>query len=250
MSRTDITFDLYIQDIVQMKKLYGDDWETIKGNCGNHIYILSNNDNTAEEFSKNLGSETILSAQRSGNKLGIDKNFMEIPEERRLLNMNQLQELRQGECVVKRVMKRTDLKGRPIRPTPIFNSIDSGKRMLFRHEYLTDTFPDPDGIDIHDVNTEDRSDIDHRERVWDFQISFQQIMEETRGTARKEQRLKDLANAETIRDLLRKYLADPEWDMIKDMDISISRLIDLVEKSSMKETEKRSAVSLIELSAA
>ena len=136
-----ISFDLYIQAYAQVKKLYGDDAETIMGNCGNQIFILTNDDNTAENFSKNLGTETILTAQRSGSKLDRKKHFTENTEERRLLNMNQLEELMPGECVVKRVMKRVDRKGRRIRPTPIFNSVESGKRFLYRYEYLTDSFP-------------------------------------------------------------------------------------------------------------
>ena len=130
----------------QVKKLYGDDAETIMGNCGNQIFILTNDDNTAENFSKNLGTETILTAQRSGSKLDRKKHFTENTEERRLLNMNQLEELMPGECVVKRVMKRVDRKGRRIRPTPIFNSVESGKRFLYRYEYLTDSFPNPDPL--------------------------------------------------------------------------------------------------------
>lgn len=256
-----ISFDLYIQAYAQVKKLYGDDAETIMGNCGNQIFILTNDDNTAENFSKNLGTETILTAQRSGSKLDRKKHFTENTEERRLLNMNQLEELMPGECVVKRVMKRVDRKGRRIRPTPIFNSVESGKRFLYRYEYLTDSFPNPDSIDLTAVNTEDRSMIQHRERVWDYNKSFEQILkiqfemqfEMQLGKHVEEKSkaliLKNLVNGREICALLKKYLTREEYAQISDLEISIPRLLDLVEKSDMKESEKEQARSLIEMSA-
>ena len=252
-----ISFDLYIQAYAQVKKLYGDDAETIMGNCGNQIFILTNDDNTAENFSKNLGTETILTAQRSGSKLDRKKHFTENTEERRLLNMNQLEELMPGECVVKRVMKRVDRKGRRIRPTPIFNSVESGKRFLYRYEYLTDSFPNPDSIDLTAVNTEDRSMIQHRERVWDYNKSFEQILkiqfEMQLGKHVEEKSkaliLKNLVNGREICALLKKHLTREEYAQISDLEISIPRLLDLVEKSDMKESEKEQARSLIEMSA-
>lgn len=162
-----ISFDLYVQSYSQLDKLYENDAKTIKGNCGNHIYLLTEEEETAESFSKLLGNETIIDMQRSGERLSTKKHFMESMSERPLLNMNELMSLYPGEGVVKRVMKRTDLKGNRIQPTPIFNSEESGKRFLFRYEYLTDTFPDPDIICLQQINSEDRSHIILADRVWD-----------------------------------------------------------------------------------
>lgn len=71
----------------------------------------------------------------------LSKNFTEMYEERPLLSPNELMDLRPGENVVKRFMKRTDLKGNKIVPYPIFNSIDRGTGYLFSYEYLLDSFP-------------------------------------------------------------------------------------------------------------
>ena len=60
-----ISFDLYIQAYSQITKLYGENAKTIAGNCGNTIYILSDDDETTSKFSKNLGNETIVDVQRS-----------------------------------------------------------------------------------------------------------------------------------------------------------------------------------------
>lgn len=162
-----ISFDLYVQADSQLEKLYEIDAKTIRGNCGNHIYIQTEEEETAESFSKLLGNETIIDMQRSGERLSTKKNYMESMSERPLLNMNELMGLYPGETVVKRVMKRTDLKGKRIQPTPIFNSEESGKRLLFRNEYLTDTFPNPNTINLLEINPEDRSHIVLSERVWD-----------------------------------------------------------------------------------
>ena len=148
-------------------------------------------------------------------------------------------------------MKRVDRKGRRIRPTPIFNSVESGKRFLYRYEYLTDSFPNPDSIDLTAVNTEDRSMIQHRERVWDYNKSFEQILkiQFEMQLGKEALILKNLVNGREICALLKKHLTREEYAQISDLEISIPRLLDLVEKSDMKESEKEQARSLIEMSA-
>ena len=54
----------------------------------------------------------------------LSKNFTEMYEERPLLSPNELMDLRPGENVVKRFMKRTDLKGNKIVNYHIFKSIN------------------------------------------------------------------------------------------------------------------------------
>ena len=242
-----ISFDLYIQANSQLRKLYGDDAETIMGNCGNQIFILTNDDETSETFSKNLGNRTIIDVNRSGSKLSRDKNYTESVIEKPLLNMNQLEELREGECVVKRVMLRKDLERNRIRPTPIFNSEESGKRFLYRYEYLSYTFPDPDSKDLALVNKEDRSHIDHRKRVWNYQQSFD-LIEERKATVDQEQplkRVKNLKDLDEVRAKLRSMLSAEEMQMVTD-DLSQAKLMEIIQKSIMKETEKKQLLSFIQ----
>ena len=167
-----ISFDLYIQAYSQMTKLYGENAKTIAGNCGNTIYILSDDDETTTKISKNLGTETIVDVQRSGKRLSLEKNITESNADKPLLDMNEIEELKPGECVIKRTMKRTDNHGKSVVPHPIFNCEETGTRLLFRYEYLTDTFPNPDEISMEMVNEEDRSYINLAERVWDYRLSF------------------------------------------------------------------------------
>lgn len=237
-----ISFDLYIQAYSQLTKLYGENAKTISGNCGNTIYILSDDDETTEKFSKNLGNETIVDLQRNGERLSTKKSIMENTIEKPLLNMNQLEELKPGECVVKRVMKRTDLKGHRITPHPIFNSEESGKRFLFRYEYLTDTFPNPETVDLAEINTEDRSHINLRERVWDYRLSFALFNFPNKEQNQEEPMVIDLSNREKIVPKIEEALGE---EIPLDMEISV--LQEKVAAANLSEEEKNTFLNFLEV---
>ncbi|WWW10389.1 type IV secretory system conjugative DNA transfer family protein (plasmid) [Clostridium perfringens] len=116
-----IRFNIVIQALSQLKNLYGEDDKTIIGNCGNLIYILTNDNETAEYISAGLGEETIVTESRSGETLDITKNRTESLDSERLLRPADLVGFKEGEMVVKRVIKRQDLKGNRIAPNPIYN---------------------------------------------------------------------------------------------------------------------------------
>lgn len=133
-----IRFNLIIQSYNQLKALYGDDAPTIEGNCGNQIYIMTNDDETAEKFSKLIGEKTIVTNSRSGGVYSLDKNHTENLDTRRLLKSDELRKLKEGEMVVVRVIKRRDNSGNKIVPNPIFNTGEFS--LKYRYEYLTNTF--------------------------------------------------------------------------------------------------------------
>ncbi|MGZ0135640.1 VirD4-like conjugal transfer protein, CD1115 family [Priestia megaterium] len=133
-----IRFNLVIQAYVQLKNKYGNDAETIEGNCGNTIYILSNNYETAKTISQKLGDGTINSTSRSGKGLSTDKSKTEGVDGKPLLTPNELMELKEGESVVVRVVKRQDKARQRIKAHPIYNT---GKTALkYRWEYLGEDF--------------------------------------------------------------------------------------------------------------
>ncbi len=137
-----IRFDLIIQAYSQIYQLYGQqDGKTILSQCGNQIYILTIEQDTAKQFSSLVGNKTVTELSRNERKnLSLDKHISERPDMKPLLNPNELMELEPGESVVVRVTKRNDLKGRNIRPSPIFNH---GKTaMKYSYEYLSDDFSD------------------------------------------------------------------------------------------------------------
>ncbi|MEG2457976.1 MAG: type IV secretory system conjugative DNA transfer family protein, partial [Bacilli bacterium] len=129
-----IRFNLVIQAISQLKKSYGDDYNTILGNCSNKFYIFTNDSETSEEFSKLLGDETIVSYSRSGEVFDTTKHQTESVDGKRILNANELMRLEEGEIVIVRGTKRRDLKGNKIRPNPIFNREEN--TLKYRYEYL------------------------------------------------------------------------------------------------------------------
>lgn len=160
-----IGFDLFFQGYSQIFEKYGDDAQTIIDNCANKIYIKSDDNETLEKISKDLGTETYIDVQRTGNKLSINKTYMETPSDKPLLRADELSALKEGECVVMRKLKRKDLEGNDIVPTPIFNNKETGTAFPYRYMYLTETFPDPDTISLSSINPESREHIDLQERV-------------------------------------------------------------------------------------
>lgn len=236
-----ISFDIFIQSYSQMTKLYGEGSKTIRGNCGNQIYILTNDGETAQDFSELLGNETIVDMQRSGEKLSTHKHFMENTQDKPLLNKNQLMELKPGECVVKRVMKREDLEKSRIKPTPIFNSEESGKRFLYRYEYLTDTFPNPGEIDLYEINSEDRSHINLKERIWDFKVSLMWIQQNAMEDINEKLTIDNLSNSQEVIQAGEKILGKIDKSM------SIVEFTDLIFRKVNGTEERDALLSMIKI---
>lgn len=131
---------LIVQAYSQIKTKYGDEADTIVGNCSNQIYILTQDETTAEQYSKLLGNKTITDISRSGHLFSFDKTHSESTKERSLLMAAELMQLKLGESVVVRVNKRENLKRKKIVPHPIYNALESGTAQKFRWEYLANDF--------------------------------------------------------------------------------------------------------------
>lgn len=241
-----ISYDFYIQSYSQFEKKYGEGWKTIKGNCGNQIYILTSDGDTAQTFSEDLGNETIVDLQRTGEKLSTHKHFMENTQEKPLLNKNQLMRLNEGECVVKRVMSRKDLNGNRVEPTPIFNSEESGKRFKYRYEYLTETFPNPGDIDLYEINTADRSHINLRERVWDYNISMTWLSNDVMDYGRYSLKVRDLSNGNDVMSALERIMEVTDLRNINE-EMELSELTDLIYKRIDKKDERDAILSLVKI---
>lgn len=131
-------FHLVIQSYSQLKSAYGDEAETIIGNCSNQIYILTKDKSTAEQYSSLIGSQTITDISRSGQLYSFEKSHNESVKERSLLMPDELMRLKEGESVIVRANKRQDNKGRKIVPKPIYNKGATAHK--FRWEYLQKDF--------------------------------------------------------------------------------------------------------------
>lgn len=217
-----IRFNLVIQAYSQIENLYKDAANTIVGNCGNHIYIQTNDNDTAELFSKLVGSETITNINRSGGKMALSKSFTEMPEEKPLINSNELMELTEGQCVVKRTMKRKSLNGKDVKPRGIFNKDET--RFKYRYQYLAKDFPS--GKVYRDVCNEDRKSINLKERVLDINKLFSD--KEERRKAKAEIRPKLIQEEE------KKALIQSKYNDVRNEYMSeIPSSADIYEKYSM-----------------
>lgn len=146
-----IKFNLVIQAISQLKKLYGDDYKTIMGNCSNKFYIFTNEVETAEEFSKLLGDKTIVTYSRSGEILDTTKHQTESVDGRKLLTSDELMHLKEGEIVIARGTKRRDINNKKIRPYPIFNTAEH--TLKYRYEYLGSFFDNTKNLINKEIET-------------------------------------------------------------------------------------------------
>ncbi|EPZ61186.1 type IV secretory system Conjugative DNA transfer family protein [[Clostridium] sordellii ATCC 9714] len=133
-----IRFNMIIQAYSQLKNLYGEDAPTIEGNCGNQIYIMTNEGETAKKFSELLGDKTIITNSRSGEVFSLNKSQTESLDARKLLKSDELMKLKEGETVVVRVIKRQDNNRNKIVSYPIYNNDEHS--MKYRYEYLDDYF--------------------------------------------------------------------------------------------------------------
>lgn len=135
-------FTLAVQALSQLAKNYQEGADTIKGNCGNWIYIMTEDKNTAGEISEILGKETITTVNRTGKKLSATKELTEMTDEKPLLSTDELMRLKMGENIVLRFMfreSRGTKQRERIQALPIANLGEF--HMKFAYEYLSDVFP-------------------------------------------------------------------------------------------------------------
>lgn len=150
-------FHLVVQAYSQIKSQYGEESDTIIGNCSNQIYILTKDKQTAEQYSGLIGTKTITDVSRNGRLFSMDKSHSEAVKERPLMMPDELMQLKEGESVVVRANKRQDNKRRKIVPKPIFNTGTTASK--FRFEYLAEDFDNENSIlhlplmsrDYHDM---------------------------------------------------------------------------------------------------
>lgn len=193
-----IRFNLVVQAYSQLERNYEKDWETIDGNCANTIYILTTNYDTAEKISKKLGEKTVSSTSRSGSTLSIDKSKTEGVEGRNLLTANELMQLKEGEMVVVRGIKRQDNERRKIIPYPIFDTGET--RMKYRFEYLADWFDDNKSINDFDIRCL-HADTNLNTLAYRFKEEDQKQQEETEEQP-EETNNQEQENSNTIKNVM------------------------------------------------
>ncbi len=243
-----ISFDLYLQNYEQLDNLYGKDMaRTISGNCGNHFYLQTSSEDTAELFSHMLGNRSVIDVQRAGGKLGLNKYYTESVIERPLLLPNELMQLQEGEIAIFRRSKRRDRAGNSIKPLPIFNSRENGRYLWYFYQYAPeDKFPNPNEVSLIDVCTDSRKQINLEERIWDIRKSFRLLgvqvnLPESQRTKQGavKKTLQETGKYSVISQMLRRALGDHfEEEYGITGDTTVAEYVSFISSQDINDTEK------------
>ncbi|PGZ57357.1 conjugal transfer protein [Bacillus cereus] len=147
-------FNLVLQSYSQIEDLYGKQAKAIKQNCQNHIYIMSTDEDTIEELSKRAGNKTVMGKSSNEGHFEIDNKVTKSADQLRIIPIDRLRQLIEGEMLVIRALQRQDLQRKKVRPYPIFNTQET--IMPYRWQFLTslfDTSNDLNDIDIPSKHT-------------------------------------------------------------------------------------------------
>lgn len=243
-----ISFDLYLQNYEQLDNLYGKDMaRTISGNCGNHFYLQTSSEDTAELFSHMLGNRSVIDVQRAGGKLGLNKYYTESVIERPLLLPNELMQLQEGEIAIFRRSKRRDRAGNSIRPLPIFNSRENGRYLWYFYQYAPEEkFPNPNEISLIDVCTDSRKQINLEEQIWDIRKSFRLLgvqvnlpesQRTKQGSVKKT--LQETGKYSVISQMLRRTLGDHfEEEYGITGNTTVAEYVSFISSQDINDTEK------------
>ena len=101
MRKYNISCTIVLQSLAQLKTMYKDDYETIIGNCDTNILLGTQEQTTAEYYSKQLGFATIRKRGESistGKKSGGGMNFG--PQKRELMTMDEIRTMPPDRCLV------------------------------------------------------------------------------------------------------------------------------------------------------
>ena len=94
-------FTLIIQNFAQLNEVYGEqNAETIKGNCGNMIYLISTELRALEEISKMCGEVKVKIKKDDKDE---KNDFGEKEETRPLISISDLQKMKMNEVIIRRI---------------------------------------------------------------------------------------------------------------------------------------------------
>lgn len=101
MRSMEISANVIIQNISQLKKMYKDSWENVLGNCDSLLFLGGQEPTTLEHISKTLGKETIdtRSNNRTRGKNGSTSENDGILG-RELMTVDELKIMKDNECIL------------------------------------------------------------------------------------------------------------------------------------------------------
>lgn len=101
MRSMEISANVIIQNLSQLKKMYKDSWENVLGNCDSLLFLGGQEPTTLEHVSKTLGKETIdtRSRNRTRGKNGSTSENDGILG-RELMTVDELKVMKDNECIL------------------------------------------------------------------------------------------------------------------------------------------------------
>lgn len=101
MRSMEISANVIIQNLSQLKKMYKDSWENVIGNCDSLLFLGGQEPTTLEHISKTLGKETIdlTTRSRSRGKNGSTSENGSIVG-RELMTADELKVMKDNECIL------------------------------------------------------------------------------------------------------------------------------------------------------
>ncbi|MCM1167134.1 MAG: type IV secretory system conjugative DNA transfer family protein [Lachnospiraceae bacterium] len=101
MRSMEISANVIIQNLSQLKKMYKDSWENVLGNCDSLLFLGGQEPTTLEHVSKTLGKETIdtRSRNRTRGRQGLTSENDGILG-RELMTVDELKIMKDNECIL------------------------------------------------------------------------------------------------------------------------------------------------------
>ena len=101
MRSMEISANVIIQNLSQLKKMYKDSWENVLGNCDSLLFLGGQEPTTLEHISKTLGKETIDTRSRNrtrGRQGSTSENDGILGRE--LMTIDELKTMNDNECIL------------------------------------------------------------------------------------------------------------------------------------------------------
>ena len=102
MRSMEISANIIIQNLAQLKKMYDKSWEIVTGNCDSLLFLGGKEDSTLESISKSLGKETIdvVSQNRTRSHKSPSTSENNSILGRELMTPDELKVMKTNECVL------------------------------------------------------------------------------------------------------------------------------------------------------
>ena len=221
-------FDIFVQNLEQLEDRYTKaQAETIKANCANWLYILTNSMQTAQQISNMAGKKTVEVSTKN-SRLGdarnsnVNSSYMT----QNIFSPTELTNFMGGEMLTIRATHRQDRSNRSVVAYPIF--AHDKTKMPFIYEFLGDEFNAQHSIADIGIQSPHR-DLDLEDKRINFYDAYQQVLDMINnrefnnlnqalsnqiGSKVKEGQSRELSNVDTDDNELVDQTDDPEEEEV------------------------------------